>query len=69
MPRKQVEFTTRSKQRNAEAWVGAGEQVKRLTIDVPESLHRRIKATCAVNGTKMADAIRLLLEREYPSEE
>jgi len=28
------------------------EAMKRLTIDVPESLHRAIKAQCAMRGTK-----------------
>jgi hypothetical protein len=41
------------------------EPMKRLTIDVSRSLHSRIKATCALKGTKMADEIRLLLEREF----
>ncbi|TBC53772.1 hypothetical protein ELH27_37020 [Rhizobium leguminosarum] len=38
---------------------------KRLTIDVSESLHKRIKAQCAMRGTKMADVIRDLLEKEF----
>jgi predicted DNA binding CopG/RHH family protein len=38
---------------------------KRLTIDVTESLHKRIKAQCAMRGTKMADVIRELLEKEF----
>lgn len=38
---------------------------KRLTIDVTESLHKRIKAQCAMRGTKMADVIRDLLEKEF----
>lgn len=40
---------------------------KRLTIDVTESLHKRIKAQCAMRGTKMADVIRELLEKEFSS--
>jgi hypothetical protein len=40
---------------------------KRLTIDVTESLHKRIKAQCAMRGTKMADVIRELLEKEFGS--
>ena len=46
---------------------GAGERTKRLTIDVPLSLHVRIKAQCALRGTKMADEIRALLEERFPS--
>ena len=55
----------------AEAWVesrapAAGpEPMKRLTIDVPESLHRSIKAQCAMRGTKIADEVRELLLQKY----
>ena len=38
---------------------------KRLTIDITEGLHKRIKAQCAMRGTKMADVIRDLLEKEF----
>lgn len=38
---------------------------KRLTIDVSENLHKRIKTQCAQRGTKMADVIRELLEKEF----
>jgi hypothetical protein len=43
------------------------EPMKRFTIDVPVSLHTRIKAQCALNGVKMADVLRELLEREFPA--
>ena len=46
---------------------GTTEPTKRLTIDVPLNLHVRIKAQCAVRGTKMADEIRALLEERFPS--
>lgn len=42
------------------------EKMKRLTIDVPLSLHSRMKAACALRETKMADVVRDLLEREFP---
>ena len=45
---------------------GAGERIKRLTIDIPMSLHIRIKTQCAARGTKMADEIRALLEERFP---
>lgn len=38
---------------------------KRLTIDMPETLHRRIKSSCAERGVKMADEIRMLLEKHF----
>ena len=45
---------------------GAGEPMKRLTIDIPASLHTRVKAGCATRGVKMADMLRAYLEREFP---
>ena len=52
----------------ADAWVQsrAAEPMKRLTIDVPASLHGRIKAQCAMRGVKMADEVRALLEKHFP---
>ncbi len=52
----------------ADKWVenrktpALAERMKRLTIDVPESLHRRLKMSCAGRGVKMADDIRRALE-------
>ena len=55
---------------SAEQWVASGktdgEKMKRFTIDVPESLHRRIKIQCAEQGLKMADEIRMLLDKHFP---
>lgn len=41
------------------------EPMKRLTIDVPGSLHRAIKSQCAMRGTKIADEVRELLLQKY----
>lgn len=41
------------------------EAMKRLTIDVPASLHARIKSQCAIRGVKMADALRELLAQHF----
>lgn len=55
----------------ADAWVASRidgdtpESMKRLTIDVPESLHRQIKMACASRGTKIADEVRELLLQKY----
>ena len=43
----------------------APESMKRLTIDIPETLHRAIKIQCAVRGTKIADEVRELLQKKY----
>lgn len=45
------------------------ERMKRFTIDVPESLHKRIKTQCAMQGVKMADEIRALLEKRFRASE
>jgi hypothetical protein len=37
-------------------------RLKRLTIDIPASLHSRFKTRCAMRGTRMADEIRSFLE-------
>lgn len=57
---------------HVDAWVenrevGQQEPMKRLTIDVPLSLHRRIKTQCARENRVMADEIRLLLEQRFPA--
>lgn len=40
--------------------------VKRLTIDVPADLHRRIKMTCVSRDRLMADVVREILEASFP---
>ena len=63
--------TTKNTQETADKWVESRtvsskvERMKRLTIDVPESLHRTIKAKCAMRGTKIADEVRELLLQKY----
>lgn len=57
---------------NADSWVKnreveTKEAMKRLTIDVPVSLHKRIKSSCALKDLVMADVIRDLLEQSFPA--
>ena len=54
--------------RKTEAPAKAEEVMKRLTFDISESLHRRIKSQCAVKGVKMTDELRALLEKHFPAE-
>ena len=76
---KKVPFTgrrpTAEQSLSVDDWVanregGTSEQaavkMKRLTIDLPPSLHRRIKSHCAIEGLVMADVIRDLLEQRFP---
>lgn len=77
---KKVSFAARPSNRavsaDADKWVEhretpvteSSEPMKRLTIDVPSSLHRRLKMSCVQRGHKMADEIRTLLEQNYPAE-
>lgn len=53
---------------DADAWVKAqeAETVKRLTLDIPASLHQRIKVACAMRDVRMVDAIKELLEERFP---
>ncbi|WP_336277065.1 plasmid partition protein ParG [Bartonella sp. CB178] len=66
--------TSKSIPATADAWVesrtiNTDERMKRLTIDVPESLHRSIKMSCASRGTKIADEVRELLIQKYEKEQ
>src|SRR4051794_1564286 len=41
------------------------EPMKRLTIDIPESLHKRVKSQCGAQGMTIADVVRQYLERKF----
>ncbi len=51
----------------ADQWVQnrATEGTKRLTIDIPASLHRRIKMSCVARDTGISEELRVLLESHY----
>jgi hypothetical protein len=40
--------------------------VKRLNVDIPTALHRRVKARCAMAGQEMKEVIIELLEQRFP---
>ena len=59
-----------TKSQTADDWVknrstDIAEPIKRLTIDIPESLHRKIKGACAIRGNKISYEIRALLIEKY----
>jgi len=64
--------TAKSAPNSPDDWVsdrsGSDEPMKRLTIDIPLSLHQRVKSQCALKGEKMADVVRELLEKRFPQE-
>jgi len=46
----------------------AEEPLVRLTFDIPESLHRRIKINCAQKGIKrMTTELRRILNQHFPA--
>jgi hypothetical protein len=58
-----------AKTQTAEEWVSkrqdGGTRLKRLTVDIPEDVHRRFKAKVAEKGTTMAEEILRFLEEQY----
>jgi predicted DNA binding CopG/RHH family protein len=81
MPQKKVSFNAKPKPeqpKNIDEWVvnrdikavdSKSEEVsikmKRLTLDIPESLHRAIKKKAVEEGETMADQLRSLLQEHY----
>jgi macrodomain Ter protein organizer (MatP/YcbG family) len=61
--------TAKDQAANVDDWVEhrntESTETKRLTIDIPASLHSRIKVDCARRGVKMAEEIRQLLDRHF----
>lgn len=66
--------TQSPKQPSADAWVDQQpiaqtaadtHPIKRLTIDIPLSLHVRVKSQCVLRGISMVDVVRDFLEREF----
>lgn len=52
-------------QSNTEGHPSTKTKMKRLTIDISEDLHRKIKVSCAQRGKKIADEVRELLLEKY----
>ena len=62
----------------ADAWVSQGanlttnedepkqEATARFTIDIPVSLHARIKSQCALKRVKMREEVLSILEEKFP---
>ena len=52
-----------------DAWVSDRpanpEPMKRLTVDIPLSLHQRLKSQCALKGEQMSVVVRELLEQRF----
>jgi len=50
--------TPRSKPESAEEWISSRKGMKRLTIDVPLSLHSKLKIASVKHGQTMGDMVR-----------
>ncbi len=69
---------TNGQEFNADAWVSQGaalttngherekEATARFTIDIPVSLHARIKSQCALKRVKMREEVLAMLEEKFP---
>jgi len=66
---KKVSFATKPAPKTTDEWVEnrTEETIKRFTIDIPESMHRRMKTQCAARGLKMNAVIREMLEEKFPA--
>ena len=68
---KKVEIAAKpetAKAQAAEEWINKrhdGSRMKRLTVDIPEDVHRRFKARVAEKGTTMAEEILRFLQEQY----
>lgn len=72
MSKKSIAINIPPRAETPDAWVGqassetasAAEKraTKRLTIDVPEELHRRLKLACVGRGQMMSEYVRELLQ-------
>lgn len=54
--------TSKAPPKTAEEWVAHREQSKRLTIDVPLSLHSRLKVAAAQHNQSMGEIVRSCIE-------
>lgn len=78
MAKKTAQIPSKPRQNNADEWVSgqtpATKEVapppktstKRLTLDLDEDLHRRIKVACSNRGTTMVEEITKLLKKAFP---
>lgn len=61
--------------KNSEEWIKKGselltqekkqDKMKRLTLDITENLHKRIKSKCVAKGVNMVEELRKILEKEF----
>lgn len=54
-----------SQHRERERQAAPPEPMRRLTIDIRESLHRALKVQCVTQGVTIADVVRDMLEERF----
>ena len=77
MSKKDLAFKPATKtSASPEAWIESrdkpaapAEPTKRLTVDIPQSLHKRIRLACIERDEVMADVIRDILRKAFPETE
>ncbi len=79
MSHKSIDFKRPQQPASADAWVNQVREetvmrppcgkkpTVRFTLDVDADLHIRMKIECVRQGKKMSDALRAILEREFPA--
>ena len=73
MSKKDLAFKPATKtSASPDAWIekrdkpaAPAEPTKRLTVDIPQSLHKRIRLACIERDEVMADAIRNILQKAF----
>jgi hypothetical protein len=59
------QWVTQREETSAPALSTQPVKMKRLTLDIPEALHRAIKMQAAETGVTMAEQLRAILEQYY----
>lgn len=53
---------------SSEDWVKKSGPKRRFTFELPEELHRHMKAVCARRGTRMGDEMCALVQKHFAAE-
>jgi len=72
MSKKNLAFKPATPAASADAWIdkrdkpaAPAQPTKRLTVDIPQSLHKRIRLACIEQDEVMADVIRKILQNTF----
>jgi hypothetical protein len=60
---------TEDEDRSSARGIGADRtaaRTRRLSVDLDQDLHARVRMECARRGVFISDVVRVLLEREFP---